>query len=152
MGTPSFSRSASVRSGRTSTSISFSRNADSYRPKPRLRSQVPTSTVASTQRNQIIIRAQRLVKRGAVRRKRGSSEGITALAPTPVLPWATPVGALSAQRGSSPCRQLGLLNTSCFPANLLRRLVLAEADVNCVAKHPVGCPGQIGNLSDKLRL
>ena len=45
--TPSFSKSLSVRSGRTSTSIELSRNTASYRPSPRLRSQSPTSMVAS---------------------------------------------------------------------------------------------------------
>ena len=57
MSTPSFSRSASVRSARTSASISFLRNAVSHWPRPRFRSQAPTSTVASTLRNRIVVRA-----------------------------------------------------------------------------------------------
>ena len=42
-GTLSFSRSASVRSGRTSAPISFSRKTSPYWPNPRPRSQSPTS-------------------------------------------------------------------------------------------------------------
>ena len=46
-GTPSFSMSLSVRSGRTSGPIFASRNACSYSLSPRPRSQSPTSIVAS---------------------------------------------------------------------------------------------------------
>ena len=45
-GTPSFSRSLSVSSGRMSASISLARNIASYWPSPTLRSQSPTSMVA----------------------------------------------------------------------------------------------------------
>src|SRR5271166_2030486 len=44
--TPSFSRSSPVRSTRTSGPIELSRNAVSYRPRLRLRSQTPMSMVA----------------------------------------------------------------------------------------------------------
>ena len=44
--TPSSFRSSSVRLGRTVSSISFSRNAASYFPRPRLRSQTTTSMMA----------------------------------------------------------------------------------------------------------
>src|SRR5271157_3543039 len=44
--TPSFSRSSPVRSSRTSAPIELSRNAASYRPRLRLRSQTPMSMVA----------------------------------------------------------------------------------------------------------
>ena len=64
-GTPSFSRSASVSSGRTSASISLSRKTASYWPRPTLRSQSPTSMIASTQRERTIANAQGLVKRRA---------------------------------------------------------------------------------------
>ena len=43
--TPNFSRSPSVSSGRTSASMSFWRNRVSYWPRPRLRSQSPTSMI-----------------------------------------------------------------------------------------------------------
>ena len=44
--TPSCFRCSSVRLGRTVSSISFSRNAASYFPRPRLRSQTTMSIVA----------------------------------------------------------------------------------------------------------
>src|ERR1700731_3292776 len=44
--TPSSLRSSAVRFGRTVSSISFSRNAASYCPRPRLRSQTTTSMMA----------------------------------------------------------------------------------------------------------
>ena len=46
-GIPSFSRSPSVNSGSTSLSMAFSMNVGSYRPRPRSRSQPPTSMVAT---------------------------------------------------------------------------------------------------------
>jgi hypothetical protein len=45
--TPSSLRSSAVRLGRTRSLISFSRNAASYCPRPRLRSQTTTSMMAS---------------------------------------------------------------------------------------------------------
>ena len=45
--TPRSFRSSAVRLGRTVSSISFSRNAASYRSRPRLRSQPPISMMAS---------------------------------------------------------------------------------------------------------
>ena len=46
--TPSSFRSSAVRPGRTVSSISFSRNAASYLPRPRLRSQTTMSMMAPT--------------------------------------------------------------------------------------------------------
>ena len=44
-----------------------------------------------------------------------------------------------------------LLNFASLPSNLLRRLVLPEADVNRVPQRVVSRPCQVSNLSDKLR-
>src|SRR5580704_7963931 len=56
--TPSWARSPSVRSGRTSASIELSLNATSYRPRPRLRSQTPTSIDVSSEgrRSMMVLR------------------------------------------------------------------------------------------------
>jgi hypothetical protein len=53
--TPSSFRSSAVRFGRTVSSISFSRNAASYFPRPRLRSQTTTSMTAPKLGLRIII-------------------------------------------------------------------------------------------------
>ena len=62
-GTPSSRRCSSVRSQRTSGSIAFSRNTASYRSRPRLRSQSPSSiTGLSTQGARMIVQGQRSVQ------------------------------------------------------------------------------------------
>ena len=65
-GTPSFSRSVSVSSGRISASISLARNSASYWPRPRLLSQPPTSMAALHGPERIIRRLKRPVQRRAV--------------------------------------------------------------------------------------
>jgi hypothetical protein len=50
----------------------------------------------------------------------------------------SPIGTLSSARG--------------FPPDVLRRLVLTEADVNRVSQEAVYRPGQVSGLGDKLRL
>src|SRR5277367_1476370 len=61
--TPSFSRSASLRSGKTSASTPLSRNAVSYCPSPRLRSHSPTSMVTFPDGLAMIVQAERRVHR-----------------------------------------------------------------------------------------
>src|SRR5215472_1609128 len=61
-GTPSFSRSTPVSSGRTSASISLARKSASYCPRPRLLSQPPTSMCALHGPEGIIRRLKRPVQ------------------------------------------------------------------------------------------
>jgi hypothetical protein len=74
------------------------------------------------------------------------------MARTPVLPEATPVGPLPAQRRNSMSPVEALLRARRPSPDIGRRLVLAETDIKpCVA---VGCqPSRsIGDFGDKLRL
>src|SRR5262245_23158836 len=61
-GTPSSLRSTSVSSGRISASISLARKRASYRPRPRLLSQPPTSMAALHGPERIIVRLKRPVQ------------------------------------------------------------------------------------------
>ena len=81
--TPSSFRCSSVRLGRTVSSISFSRNAASYFPRPRLRSQTTTSMTAPHNQGvaYIICRGSEGVQGGVgVLRLRKVPRGLTAIA------------------------------------------------------------------------
>src|SRR5262249_12240417 len=96
-GTPSFSRSTSVRSGRISASISLARKSASYCPRPRLLSQSPTSIATLHGPEPIILRLPRLrpgigADRGLTRRARSATVApvvstTATIDPSPRPPW-----------------------------------------------------------------
>src|SRR6516162_2343446 len=101
-GTLSFSRSASVSSGRISASILLARNSASYSPRPRLLSQPPTSMAALHGPERIILRLKRPVQGRAVEARGWARSGNPAKVGLGTAPSMVYASSLAPRRDGQP--------------------------------------------------